>query len=136
MTLLPALCAVLYILLAVATHGALLLNETFQTLDNWVEDINGATGVVQLLPAETAGNPSVSHTVFTNITHCPTASDASTCYRAEVATLQSLRQTLFPNCSVEYWLGFSSIIPATWKYDETGDSLIYNFQLHGTLSAM
>jgi hypothetical protein len=32
---------------------------------------------------------------------------------------------------VEYWLGFSSLLPADWYYAENGDSLIYNFQLHG-----
>lgn len=129
--LLPHVRVVLLILCVVASNGALLLNETFHTLDNWVEDVNGATGVIQLLPMNTANDPSVAHTIFTNITQCSATNDEDTCYRAEVATLQSLRPTLFPNCSVEYWVGFSSIIPSTWKYDETGDSLIYNFQLHG-----
>lgn len=112
-------------------RSALLLNESFYTLNNWIEDINGETGVISLVPEDTADDPTVSHSVFANITRCPTSSDANTCYRAEVATLQSLRSQLFPNCTVEYWLGFSSILPADWKYDETGDSLIYNFQLHG-----
>jgi hypothetical protein len=36
---------------------------------------------------------------------------------------------------VEYWLGFSSYIPASWKWEESSESnvpdTIYNFQLHG-----
>jgi hypothetical protein len=112
--------------------ATLLLNETFHTLDNWIEDINGYTGVIQLQPESTAADSSVPHTVYSNITHCPAASDSTTCYRAEVATLQALRPELFPDCTVEYWLGFSSILPVDWYYAENGDSLIYNFQLHGT----
>lgn len=115
--------------LAPGCRAALLLNDSFFTLDNWIEDINGATGVIQLQPMDTAADPTVPHNVYTNITRCP--GSPSACYRAEVATVQSLRPILFPNCTVEYWLGFSSILPASWDFDETGDSLIYNFQLHG-----
>lgn len=114
--------------------STLLLNETFNTLDNWVDDINGNTGVIQLMPVSEAADTTVPHTVYTNITRCPATSDANTCYRAELATLQALRTTFFPNCTLEYWVGFSSILPADWDYDENGDSLVYNFQLHGGIN--
>lgn len=117
----------------VFSDSALLLNESFYTLGNWVDDISGDTGVIQLMPESDANNPTVAHTVFTNITRCPASSDTETCYRAELATLQSLRPVLFPNCSLEYWVGFSSILPEDWSYNENGDSLVYNFQLHGKL---
>lgn len=129
--LFPRLLLMCMALAQVVSGSALLLNESFHTLDNWVDDINGDTGVIKLMPESDANDPAISHTVFTNITRCPAASNSDTCYRAELATLQALRPLLFPNCSLEYWLGFSSIIPADWNYDENGDSLVYNFQLHG-----
>jgi hypothetical protein len=113
--------------LSAQTSSNVLLNESFVNLDNWIEDINGYTGVISLIPRENTPE----NYVFTNITHCEPYDNGETCYRAELATLQALRPTLFPNCSVEYWLGFTSILPTTWTYDENGDSLVYNFQLHG-----
>lgn len=109
----------LLLLTGCLASGTLLFNESFYDLTNWVDDIDGFTGNVSLLG---------DHQVFTNISHCP-----DTCYRAEIAVTPSMRPTVFPNCSVEYWLGMSSFIPSSWRYASAPSvqDVTYNFQLHG-----
>lgn len=69
--------------------------------------------------------------VFSNVTYCPDQPEP--CFRAELATPQDQRSSLFSSCSVEYWLGFSSFIPSSWSWVNSGaeQDTIYNFQLHG-----
>ena len=117
------------ILCGLACTSALLLNETFDNLSNWIEDIEGATGVISIEADHNHGGS----LVFTNITYCPYANASTYCYRAELATPQDERSNLFATNTVEYWLGYSSYIPNNWIWSDNGNEqdIIYNFQLHG-----
>ncbi len=109
--------------------AALLLNDSFDNLDNWITDIDGSSAVISIQPDNIYFDGSM---VFTNISFCGLSAD--NCYRAELATPQAQRKVLFPTNTGEYWLGFSSYIPGNWRWSQGSnpdDDIIYNFQLHG-----
>jgi uncharacterized membrane protein YqaE (UPF0057 family) len=116
-------------------QGGLTFNATFENLNDWVIHIDGSTGVVNTVNQTSNGYiiPNVTdhdnpHYLFTNITHCPN----NGCYRAEVAVLQSLRPTVIPNCSAEYWAGTSIYIPTSWQWKASAvEDVTYHFQIHG-----
>eukprot|EP01031_Cornospumella_fuschlensis_P026133 gene26133-31554_t len=110
-----------FLLAGESVRALLTLNESFYNLDNWIEDIDGYTGNITLLQ---------DHQVFLNVSYC----GGDTCYRAELAVTPSLRPTVIPNCTTEYWLGMSAFIPTTWAWYPPPNGVtdvLYNFQLHG-----
>ncbi len=117
------------------SRSSLVLNDTFVNLDNWVIHIDGSTGVVEVVNATSNYyvDPGITNienpnTLFTNVTHCP----QNGCFRAEVALEQSLRPSVFANCSVQYWAGTSIYIPTSWIYRSSAvQDMTYHFQIHG-----
>jgi len=107
-------------LLLFYSGSALLLNDTFDSLDNWRLDLQGNTAYVDI----DSGN------LITTVSFCGTS-----CYRAEVSTAIALRSSVLSNTG-EYWLGFSNRIPSSWRWlgdtsqNKYGD-VTYIFQIHG-----
>eukprot|EP01040_Poterioochromonas_malhamensis_P013664 gene13664-15057_t len=121
-------------------HARLVFQDRFQNLNNWNKHIDGRSGVVmavnstsfpQIIPGSTAVNNNPSF-LFTNITECSN----DWCYRAEAAMKISLRKSVIPNCTSEYWIGTSLFIPSSWSYVKplnppADKPLTYHFQVHG-----
>eukprot|EP01038_Epipyxis_sp_PR26KG_P011300 gene11300-15160_t len=100
---------------------------------HWENNVDGVTAVIKIIPATENFPRNILHT---NITNCGLSNDGSgngACYRAEIKTFPNQRHALFPSNELEYWVGFSSRIPSSWRYkkdlNDQRDSSFYIYQL-------